>query len=231
MSVSNIEQEKTLLEELKDACKDVWHEYTHPEFIDQLQDGTLDIEKFRYYLKQDYLYLLHYVRCFALMAFKGETLEEIQFALEGTLWITEGELELHNQYREWGIEKHELESSEESIECIAYTRYMKDIGVSGDYLDLMIAIASCYIGYGEIGQRLLADEKTVLEGNPYKEWIHMYGGEGYQSSTVEFVEKLNNYGKNISKKKLEKLKVIFREVTRLEVAFWDMGMRGDKKIK
>lgn len=231
MSLSNIKSEKTLLEKLKDGCKDVWHEYTHPKFVDQIQDGTLDIEKFRYYLKQDYLYLLHYVRCFALMAFKGENLEEIQFALKGTLWITEGELELHNQYKEWGIEKHELESSEESIECIAYTRYMKDVGMTGDYLDLMIAIASCYIGYGKIGQRLLADKKTVLEENPYKEWIYMYGGEGYQSSMVEFIEKLNSYGRDISKKKLEKLKIIFREVTRLEVAFWEMGMRGDNKKK
>ncbi|MEI6856350.1 thiaminase II [Psychrilyobacter sp.] len=231
MSLSNIEPEKTLLEKLKEACKDVWHEYTHPEFIDQLQDGTLDIEKFRYYLKQDYLYLLHYTKCFALMAYKGETLKEIQFALKGTLWITEGELELHSQYKKRGIETHELEESIESIECIAYTRYMKDVGMSGDYLDIMIAIASCYIGYGEIGQRLLADEKTVLEGNPYKEWILMYGGEDYKSSTIEFIETLNSYAEDLSKKKLEKLKFIFGEVTRLEVAFWDMGMRGNKAIK
>lgn len=219
---------KGLFEELKEGCAPVWRAYTHPEFIDRLQDGSLPIENFRYYLKQDYLYLLHYVKCFALMAYKADTLEEMQFALRGTTWITEGELELHRQYERWGVSTMELEREEESIECIAYTRYMKDAGTSGDYLDLMVAIASCYIGYAEIGKRLVEDENTVFQGNPYAEWIEMYGGERYQESTAKFIEVLNTYGEKISPEKLAKLKRIFRDVTMLEVAFWDMGMRGDR---
>lgn len=217
-----------LFEDLKDSCSDVWRAYTHPEFIDKLQDGTLPIESFRYYLKQDYLYLMHYVKCFALMAYKAETLEEMQFALRGTTWITEGELELHRQYERWGVTTKELEVEEESVECIAYTRYMKDAGMSGDYLDLMVAIASCYTGYAEIGKRLIEDPNTNLEGHPYREWIEMYGGDNYQSSTQTFIDELNKYGNLISKRKLIKLKKIFKDVTMLEVAFWEMGLRGDR---
>lgn len=222
------ETDFNLFETLKEACAPVWRAYTYPEFIDQLQEGTLPIQSFRYYLKQDYLYLMHYVKCFALMAYKAETLEEIQFSLRGTMWITEGELELHRQYERWGVTTEELEKEEESIECIAYTRYMKDAGMSGDYLDLMVAIASCYTGYAEIGKRLIEDPATKLEGHPYREWIEMYGGEGYQTSTQTFIDELNSYASKISEEKLEKLKKIFRDVTMLEVAFWDMGLRGDR---
>lgn len=217
-----------LFEDLKDSCSDVWRAYTNPLFIDKLQDGTLPVESFRYYLKQDYLYLMHYVKCFALMAYKAETLEEIQFALRGTTWITEGELELHRQYERWGVTTKELEVEEESVECIAYTRYMKDAGMSGDHLDLMVAIASCYTGYAEIGKRLIDDPNTNLEGHPYREWIEMYGGTNYQSSTQTFIDELNKYGGGISTKKLYKLRKIFKDVTMLEVAFWDMGLRGDR---
>lgn len=220
-------KDEGLFEVLKGSCEGVWKAYTHPEFIEQLEDRSLSIELFRYYLKQDYLYLLHYVKCFALMAYKANTLEEMQFALRGTTWITEGELELHRQYEKWGVSTRELEEEEESIECIAYTRYMKDVGSTGDYLDLMIAIASCYIGYAEIGKRLI--DSTKLEGHPYREWIEMYGGREYQESTAKFIEVLNTYTHKISEEKQDRLKKIFRDVTMLEVAFWDMGIRGENR--
>ena len=222
--VTEAAKETNLFETLKDSCRDVWVEYTYPEFIDKLQDRSLSIESFRYYLKQDYLYLMHYVKCFALMAYKANSLEEMQFALRGTTWITEGELELHRQYENWGITTDELEVEEESIECIAYTRYMKDAGMTGDYLDLMVAIASCYTGYAEIGKRLIEDPNTDLEGHPYKEWIEMYGSANYQDSTQKFIGELNKYGSRINDEKLTKLKKIFKDVTRLEVAFWEMGL-------
>ena len=44
----------------------IWQSYeTHP-FLLGLFDGTLPIEKFRFYMIQDYLYLLDYSKVFAL---------------------------------------------------------------------------------------------------------------------------------------------------------------------
>ena len=36
----------------------VWHEFTHHSFVEQLGDGTLPIERFKFYMTQDYLYLV-----------------------------------------------------------------------------------------------------------------------------------------------------------------------------
>lgn len=38
--------------------KDVWREHTHHEFVAGLADGSLPVEAFKYYLVQDYLYLV-----------------------------------------------------------------------------------------------------------------------------------------------------------------------------
>lgn len=43
-------------------AKPYWQEYTEHQFVQQLAQGTLPKACFQHYLKQDYCYLLHYVR-------------------------------------------------------------------------------------------------------------------------------------------------------------------------
>lgn len=42
--------------------KDHWRDYTNHEFVNQLGAGTLDKESFKYYLMQDYLFLVRISR-------------------------------------------------------------------------------------------------------------------------------------------------------------------------
>ena len=51
-------------------------------------------------------------------------------------------------------------ATKEATANLAYTRYVLDRGMSGDRLDLRVAIAPCLIGYGEIGMRLANDPAT-----------------------------------------------------------------------
>jgi thiaminase len=64
--------------------------------------------------------------------------------------------------------------------CVAYSRYILDIGQSEDWLALQVALAPCLIGYGAIAKRLYHDEKTTMRtGNPYWKWIENYVAEDY----------------------------------------------------
>ena len=42
----------------REDVKAAWHEYTHHEFVNRMGDGTLPRETFKYYMIQDYLYLV-----------------------------------------------------------------------------------------------------------------------------------------------------------------------------
>lgn len=73
-------------------------------------------------------------------------------------------------------------STPESAPCSAYARYVIDIGTQGDILDLYMAVASCLIGYGEIGlwlKRSVGKGEAILDGNPYKSWIETYSGDDF----------------------------------------------------
>lgn len=74
----------------------------------------------------------------------------------------------------------ELLATSESMANVAYTRYVLDIGATGNLLDLVLALAPCLIGYGHIGRRLFNDPKTVRDGNVYWRWISKYASDDYQ---------------------------------------------------
>lgn len=207
---------------LKENAK-VWDEYLHHNFVKELEKGILKEENFLFYLKQDYIYLINYAKCYALLALNANNAKELRFAMKFQNYIVEGELELHKSILKLGIDADKLCVKDESIVNIAYTRYMLSVGQSGDFLDMLVALSACAIGYGYIGaeikQRLSKDE---LEKHPYKEWILTYSGEVFQAEIKEFEDFLNSY--EVDENKFKKLSEIFHTVVRLEREFWQHGL-------
>jgi thiaminase/transcriptional activator TenA len=174
---------------------------------------------------QDYLYLVHYARAYALLIAKSDTLEQMQSAARIVAGLLNDEMALHRrELIEAGVTEAALAQTPEAIETLAYSRYILDRAQAGDMLDLMVTLAACLAGYGEIGQRLLADPGTVLEGNPYRDWIETYGGEGYQTLVREGVTVLEAVAQTRGGgARLPILAAQFRQAVRLETAFWDAG--------
>ena len=56
----------TTVELLLEATKEIWESYNEHPFVKGIEDGTLDKEKFRYYIIQDFLYLEDYAKSFAI---------------------------------------------------------------------------------------------------------------------------------------------------------------------
>ena len=136
------------------AAADWQHYVAHP-FVQQLAEGTLAESAFRRYLTQDYLFLIHFARSYALLVSKLRTLPEMRAAAASMNAIL-NELPLHVGYcAQWGISEQEMATQPEAPETINYTRYVLDIGHSGDALDLLVALMPCVAGYAEIGLGLL----------------------------------------------------------------------------
>ena len=55
-----------------------WESYVAHEFVAGLGRGTLPAESFRHYLLQDYLFLIHYARAWALACCKAGTLDDMR---------------------------------------------------------------------------------------------------------------------------------------------------------
>ena len=117
-----------------------------------------------------------------------------------------------------------MDQAPETIETLAYGRYLLDRGQAGDELDLMVTLSACLGGYGEIGLRLIADPETRLDGNPYRDWIETYAGPDYhrlvRAGLMQLEAVSETHGGAARYPLLLKQ---FRQAVQLEAAFWDAG--------
>ncbi len=216
----------TLFARLRSAAAGHWAAYTGHEFVQRLADGTLPEECFRHYLIQDYLFLIHFARAYALAAYKSDELEDIRAAAATVSALVDTEMGLHVKYcAGWGIAEADMRAAPEAAANMAYTRFVLERGSAGDVLDLHAALAPCVVGYAEIALRLAADPATRRDDNPYGEWIDNYSGADYQAVARGAVERLDDLSaRRGGDARFDSLSATFNAATRLEVGFWDMGL-------
>lgn len=214
-----------LFRRLKQACRDDWQAYTWHPFVQGIADGSLPQPAFRRYLVQDYLFLVQFVRAYALAAYKAESLAAFRDKA-GAIGALLHEMTLHVGYcADWGIPEAQILTEPEAPETIAYTRWVLDRGVAGDILDLEVALAPCTVGYGEIALAIEASPTRRRTGNPYESWIAMYAGAEYQALARSSAARLDALGESHGgAARFSSLAVDFAKAARLEADFWQMGM-------
>jgi thiaminase/transcriptional activator TenA len=205
-----------------------WEAYVRHPFVLALGAGDLPQPAFRHFLEQDYLFLIHFARAFALAGFKSDSLADLRAAAASVTAIVDVEMPLHVAYcRDWGLSEAEMEAAPEALETMAYTRFVLERGLAGDRLDLDVALAPCIVGYGEAVQLLLADPTTRREGNPYGAWMEAYAGDEYRAVAAAAIENLDRqFARRGGEARYPALLETFVKATRLEEAFWDMGWRA-----
>ncbi|MCA8909944.1 MAG: thiaminase II [Rhodospirillaceae bacterium] len=218
---------------LRAADPETWQAYVEHPFVQALGDGSLPRACFVHYLRQDYVFLIHFIRAYALGVHKTDRIEEIR-QLAGTVHaLSEFEMQLHIQTcaRE-GLSEADLAATPEERENLSYTRYVLDLGQRGDLLDLLVAQAPCVLGYGEIGRRLAAETGGPPAGHPYAEWIATYASEEFREvgarheALMEAVCRRRLGAKPWTSPRWAELAASFATASRLEAGFWDMGLRG-----
>lgn len=215
-----------VFDRLKDEAADEWAAYVGHPFVEGLGSGELDEAAFKHYLVQDYLFLIQFARAYALAAYKATTLEELRTAARGISAIVETEMDLHvRMSARWGLTRADLAGAIEARATVAYTRFVLDTGQRGDLLDLYTALAPCMIGYAEIGTELSEVPGALGSANPYREWVAEYSGEAFQRAAAEARVALDKLARErLTESRWPDLVGIFRQATRLEAEFWDMGI-------
>ncbi|QIW95689.1 hypothetical protein AMS68_001207 [Peltaster fructicola] len=212
----------------RDDVQEAWKEYTHHEFTRKLGDGSLDPERFKYYMIQDYLYLIQFARANALAGYKAKTLDDIAGAARIVTHIRH-EINLHiGECKQFGLTQQDMEAYDESQACTAYTRYVLDIGQSEDWLALQIALLPCLLGYGMIAARLhhLQITDPPAQPNRYLTWINNYVAEDYVAAVRTGRDLIEKHAIHQSPKRIEELVKIFIHATKMETGFWQMASTG-----
>ncbi|KAF8548366.1 hypothetical protein OG21DRAFT_1516363 [Imleria badia] len=213
------------------TTRDLWKSYIEHDFVVQLGKGTLDRASFIHFIKQDYHYLKYYSRAYALLAAKSHDFGPISSAVKVMSDIA-AETTMHVSYcAQFDITVEELEETPESPATMAYGAFLIDVGLQGDTTKLLVALAACLLGYGEVGLWLKKEAAAPnswvkWQGNPYLKWMKDYTGEAFQSAVAVGLETIEARvaADPPSLVRYSELLAVWERCIRLEKQFWDMAM-------
>ena len=216
-----------LTDELYEAAKPVWDAQLEHPFVKELGSGTLEIEKFKRWVQQDYVYLKEFARVFAWAASKADRLESMSW-YAGVLNLTlNTEMALHRAYAQrFGISTEQLEATAMWPTTRAYTDFLVRISADGDTADLLAALLPCAWGYVHVAEHL-ARGGTPADAR-YAEWIEQYSSAEFREAAEWLKTELNRIAGDAPPEKRKRLTDLFVLSSRYEWAFWEMCWSGEE---
>jgi len=207
-------------DDLDSIAKPIWDAILDHPMVRQLGEGTLDEAPFRYWVRQDYLYLIDYSRVFAHGAAGAPDLDRMGTFAELLDATINTEMDLHREYAAaFGISEADLEATEPSPTTRAYTDFLVRVAATGTFGDLVAALLPCMWGFNETGRRLAA--QGTPDHEQYAAWIDMYAGEDFTELATWCKGLMNEVAHDSTANEHDRYRRLFRTSARYEYRFWD----------
>lgn len=211
---------------LKEKSGSVWEDgYNHP-FLHEMGQGTLNRDSFKFYMIQDYKYLLEYAKVFAMGATKAKD-EKLMARFTLIQYnILHQEMDLHRKYmKQYGITPEEAEAATPSLWNQAYTANMMAAAQTGGVVEIIAVIFPCAWTYYDYAVRLKEQYRDSLDNNFYKNWIENYASDEFGQSFAWFYDTLDELCANKTQAELRAIEDLFRRSVEFEYLFWEMAYK------
>lgn len=208
--------------EAREKTDPLWEEIFRHPFVKGIGDGTLPRDRFEFYLKQDYVYLIDFSRVLALACAKSSTLPEMG-TFAALLHVTlNTEMELHRKTcAAFGIAESELVKTRKSPITSAYTDLLVRTAYEGGFSDILAVLLPCACGYVEIGTRLKSE--GLPEDPFYRDWIGTYSSTEFQEFADWLIGRMNEHAADASGLRKERWHRLYEASARYEFLFFDMS--------
>ena len=211
-------------ERLLAATQDIWEGYLNHPFVHGIADGSLDIQNFRFYLLQDYVYLFDYAKVFAQGVVKSRDPEIMRVFATSVANILGGEMNIHRGYMSrLGITEEDAERVKPSLNNESYTSYMRAVAAEEGPAEIMAAVLSCALSYEYIAKWIVANYPNADQHEFYGEWVQGYASEDYAAENRKLVAYMERLSEGYTESQLARLTDIFVACSRYESMFWDMA--------
>ena len=211
-------------ERLLDASRGIWEGYLAHPFVRGLADGSLAVNKFRFYLLQDYLYLFDYAKVFAQGVVKSREPEVMRVFSSYVASILNGEMEIHRGYMaRLGITEEQAEAVQPSLSNLSYTAYMRAVAAEEGPAEIMAAVLSCAISYEYIAKWIVKNYPDADKHDFYGEWVRGYASEDYAAENQRLIALMERLSADYTDTQRQHLVDIFVACSRYEAMFWDMA--------
>jgi len=212
----------TFAKSLWDEIAGIYEAIIEHPFNRELGQGTLALEKFKFYIQQDALYLVDFSRALAIVGSKarlpGRILDFLEFAKDGLVV----ERALHEEYfRRFDVTL----DSEQAPGCFAYANYLVATAAHRSFEEAVAALLPCFWIYREVGMHIVG--QSVPE-NPYQLWVDTYAGEEFAIAVNRAIEITDEVAGKATQEARQRMTEAFVLSSRLEWMFWDSAYRMEQ---
>ncbi|MBD3205930.1 thiaminase II [Candidatus Bathyarchaeota archaeon] len=215
-------------DELKQENIELWKTVLRHPFIKELGEGTLPMDKFTYYIKQDYLYLEEFARCIGLAASKAGNIDSMRAWAEKMAGCLRYETEmLEDLSAKLNLPKEEISDAEFSPTNRAYTNQLLKVAYSGTIGENIAALLPCMWTYQDVGE--VVKHITQVHIHPlYEEWCQAYSAPEYVNLVKTYIDSLNSYASRAGDSQKDLMKKHFALSLKYEFMFWEMSYNMEK---
>ncbi len=193
-------------------------------FNQELMNGSLPKEKFKFYMAQDAYYLGEFGKALSTISGRLEELDQVlefsQFA-SGAIVV---ERALHESYF---VELGLPEEVQPSPTCLLYTNFLLKTAAYGNVETAVAGVLPCFWIYKKVGDHIYAQQDKFPD-NPYKNWIDTYSGEDFAESVAKAIDITDQLAEKASPSAQEEMFRAFEMASKLEWMFWDSAYRLEK---
>ena len=186
----------------------------HP-FNQKLLQGTLERDKFAYYIEQDVNYLNVYSQVNAIIASRIAPQYAGAFRKNSDYSANAEQTFVHE------LLKYQLHLAQTGLIAPATKRYTNHLLTITKQEPVAVAVAAilpCQWIYLEMGTYLA---KQAKPGNPYAPWFNTYGSAASKAATDETIRIFNALAKTETDATKQRMIAVFKESSQLELDFWD----------
>ena len=214
-------------DKLRREADSIWRAiHAHP-FLDELHAGTLPMDRFTYFILQDYLYLLDFAQVLCLGGAKSQNLNTLEIFTRHALLAVEVERSFHATFgRSLGFSQEQIDSAPKGPITEAYTGHLQAVARGGSLGEIVAAVLPCYWIYGEVGKRLY--RRRPKNPKVYREWIETYASEEYWRPVREQIRLMDHLGASAKGNEKRLMRSHFLLSSRYEFLFWDQAYRLEK---
>ena len=211
-------------------CDRIWAGlHAHP-FLGELARGTLPLDRFRFFVEQDLLYLRAFAKCMAMGAAKSAADADLEFFTRQLDGIIRLEIPSNRRLldRVIGLGAEDRGGARAMAPAnVAYTSFLLATAAAGGPLEITAAILPCSWSYLEIAAEL----KDEIADHPvYSDWVAFYLQDEEADLVRNMRETFDDMTRDgaVSDDKREQLAEIFMMSSRLEGMFWEMAYTLDQ---
>ncbi len=213
--------------QLRRRASRIWQAIDGHPFLRELHAGTLPMDRFIYFILQDYVYLLDFAQVLCQGGARSPNLETLALFCRHALGAVEVERSFHASFGESvGLSRKQLDSVTKGPVTEAYIGHLQSVARSGTLGELVAAVLPCYWIYGEVGRRL--HKNRPRRPKIYREWIETYAGEAFWRPVHEQINLMDKLGAAASRAERNRMNANFILSSRYEFMFWEQAYRMEK---